>query len=189
MTQYLLMIAQQSTMPQFDGVYGVNLLSRILHILGAIILAGGLFYIRFIVSPVNAPPGTAPVDSYFGGRRAIWAKWVGTATLLLLVTGLWNYIQIIKQHERLASSYHMVAGLKMIAGLVVFLLAALLAGRTAVADALRARWRLWLNVCLTLAIVTVVMGSILRSYPRMRKVDSAGPPTLIAPANTPEANR
>ena len=185
MSHQLLALAQQSTMPQFDGMYWLNLLSRILHILGAIILVGGLFYLRFVITPVSAPPGTAPVDQYFGGRRADWAKWVGIATALLLITGLWNYVQIIKQHERLASSYHMMAGLKMIAAIAVFALAALLAGRTAAAEALREKWRTWLNVCLVLAIITVMMGSVLRSYPRTRKVDAIGAPTLIAPANMP----
>jgi putative copper export protein len=186
MAVHWLTLAQQKSMPLFDGVYFVNLSSRILHILGAIILVGGLFYIRFVLSPVNAPPGTAPVDSYYGGRRAIWAKWVGASTLLLLLTGLWNYVQIMKMHERLASTYHMIAGLKMIAELVVFLLAALLAGRTAAADALRAKWRMWLNICLFIAIVTVVLGSVLRSFPHHPKIDTIRP-TLIAPANTPEA--
>ena len=86
---------------------------------------GGIFYLRAVVSPVDAPPGTAPVDQLFGGRRAAWAKWVGIATLLLLATGLFNYLQIIRQNERMASSYHMIAGMKMLAGIALFFLAAL----------------------------------------------------------------
>jgi uncharacterized membrane protein len=185
MTGSLLLIAQQSTMPQMDGMFWLLLVSRICHVLGAIILVGGLFYIRSIISPVNAPAGTAPVDQLFGGPRAKWAKWVGIATALLIFTGFFNYIMMIKQHERLASSYHMVAGLKMIAGFAVFALAALLAGRTSIADALREKWRMWLTTCLILGIATVMLGSFLRTYPRTRKVDVAGAPQLIAPANTP----
>lgn len=183
MNSFLLLVAQQSTMPQFDGTFWLMLLSRILHILGAIILVGGIFYIRSIISPVDAPPGTAPVDQYFGGRRAAWAKWVGIATALLLFTGFYNYIMIIKQNERLASSYHMVAGMKMLLAAVVFLLAAFLAGRTAIADAMRQKWRTWLTVCLLLGIVTVAMGSFLRTYPRTKKGATSEPPKLMAPAN------
>jgi hypothetical protein len=185
MTIELLTLAQQTSMPKFDGIYWLMLASRILHIFGAIIIAGGLFYLRFVISPIDAPPGAAPVDQYFGGRRAVWARWVGVATLLLLVTGLANYMYIIKTHEKLASSYHMVAGMKMLAGIAVFLLAALLAGRTAVAEALRRNWRFWLNVCLALALITVVLGSFLRTYPRYLKVGVIKPPTLIAPLNAP----
>jgi uncharacterized membrane protein len=178
------LLAQQSTMPQTDGLFWALLLSRILHILGAIILVGGLFYIRNIISPVSAPPGTSPVDQFFGGPRGKWAKWVGIATALLLITGLFNYVMIIKQHERLASSYHMIAGMKMLVAMVVFLFAALLAGKTNAADRIRQNWRMWLSVCLLLSIVTVVFGSWLRTYPRTRKVESTtAAPKLEAPSN------
>jgi uncharacterized membrane protein len=177
------LLAQQ--MPRIDGMYWVMLASRVLHILGAIILVGGLFYLRTVVSPASAPPGAAPADQHFGGRRATWAKWIGIATLLLLVTGFWNYFRYIKTYE-LASSYHMMAGLKMLAGIALFFVAALVAGRSAAAETLRGKMRFWLNVCLLLGLITVVFGSVLRSYPHVEKIDDAGPPQLIAPTNTPE---
>jgi uncharacterized membrane protein len=183
MSHSLLLLAQQATMPKFDGLFWLQLVSRICHILGAIILVGGLFYIRFILSPVDTPPGTAPVDRLFGGRRAAWAKWVGIATALLLVTGLFNYIMIIKQYEKMAPSYHMIAGIKMLAAVIVFLLAALLAGRTSAADALRQKWKFWLSTCLAIGVLTAVLGSFLRTYPRTTKMENA-PPLLVAPSNS-----
>jgi uncharacterized membrane protein len=181
----VLVLAQQ-TMPEVTPMYWVMLLSRILHILAAIIMLGGIFYLRAIVTPsVTSVDATA--DQLFGGRRAAWAMWVGIATMLLLVTGLWNYMQMIKMHEKLASSYHMVAGLKMLAGIALFLLAALVAGRSPVAETMRPRMRFWLNVCLFLGVITVVLGSVLRTYPRTPKVDAQVPATLIAPANSASA--
>jgi type II secretory pathway component PulL len=85
----------------------------------------------------------------------------------------------------MAKSYHMVAGIKMLAGIAVFLLAALLAGRTSAAQTIRQKWKLWLNVCLLLGLATVLLGSVLRSYPHNLKVDSNAAPQLIAPANSP----
>jgi uncharacterized membrane protein len=181
----LFMIAQQ-TMPEITPMYGVMLLSRILHILGAIILVGGIFYIRAIITPSVSDPNVTP-DQQLGGRRAAWAMWVGIATMLLLVTGLWNYLQMIKMHEKLAASYHMIAGLKMLAAIALFLLAALVAGRSPVAEMMRQRMRFWLNVCLLIGIVTVALGSLLRTYPRTLKVDAPGPSTLVAPANNAPA--
>ncbi|HEX4415810.1 MAG TPA: hypothetical protein VH107_19420 [Lacipirellulaceae bacterium] len=183
MLHSLTLFAQQTATPNLTGFFWLQYLSRICHILGAIILVGGLFYIRTVLSPVDTPPGTAPVDRYFGGRRATWAKWVGIATALLLITGLFNYIMVIKQNERLAPSYHMIAGIKMLAAIIVFLLAALLAGRTSAADALRQKWKLWLSTTLGLAIITVALGSFLRTYPRTPK-DKTTAPQLIAPANS-----
>jgi uncharacterized membrane protein len=180
------LLAQQ-TLPRIDGMYWLMLASRVLHILGAIILVGGIFYVRNVVLSGNTPSGGAAADQQFGGRRAAWAMWVGVATLLLLVTGLWNYMQIIKTHERMASSYHMLAGMKMLAGLALFGLAAVLAGRSPAAETLRQRMRLWLNVCLVLGIASVVLGSVLRSYPHTLKIDANGPPVLIAPSNNAPA--
>lgn len=182
MTGQLLLLAQ-SSLPKLDGMYWLMLASRVLHILGAIVLVGGLFYLRTVVTPSVVPAAAA--DQQFGGRRAAWAKWVGIATLVLLATGLWNYVQIIKLHERFAPSYHIIAGLKMLAALALFFLASLLAGRSAAAEALRDKMRSWLGVALALGILTVVLGGVLRSYPHTPNIDAAGPPALSAPSNTP----
>jgi uncharacterized membrane protein len=182
MSDSLLLVAQQ-TVPRLDSVYWLMLASRILHILGAIILLGGLFYLRSIVTPAASPAGATPVEQQFGGRRAAWAMWTGIASLLLLVTGLWNYFQMIEMHERLSPTYHMIAGLKILAGLALFVLAAILAGRSAAAENLRRNFRFWLNLCLILGIVTVILGSVLRTFPRILKVDAARPPQLVAPAD------
>ena len=180
MLDQFLPLAEQ-TVPRLDSVYWVMLVSRILHIVGAIILVGGLFYLRAVVMRATAPTNAVDADRQFGGRRAAWAMWVGIATLLLLVTGLWNYLQIIRMHEKLSPSYHMLAGLKILAGLALFFLAALLAGRSAAAQTLRQKFRVWLTTCLILGIVTVVLGSVLRTYPRIQKVDAPPEPMLIAP--------
>ena len=133
MLHLLTLLAQQPHMPTTDSMYWIMLVSRILHILGAIILAGGLFYIRYVVSPTSAAAGTQSPDQFFGGRRATWAKWVGIATALLLFTGFWNYVQFGKTYD-LAKFYHMILGIKILAAIAVFLLAALLAGRTNAAE-------------------------------------------------------
>src|SRR5262249_5987270 len=137
------------------------------------------------VSPVDVPPGTGPVDQFFGGRRAAWAKMVGIATALLLIPGIWNYVQIIQQNERMASPYHALAGIKITVGFALFILAALLAGRTAAADAIRQNWRRWLNVCIALGLVTVILGSVLRTFPHVRKADAATTPQQVAPVEFP----
>jgi uncharacterized membrane protein len=185
----MLLLAQQPIPPgpTLDSVYWILLLSRILHILGAIVLVGGLFYIRAVLATAgttNSSTGDATAeqaDRFFGGRRAAWAMWVGIATFILLATGLWNYLQMIWRHERLEFPYHMLAGIKILTALTLFVLAPLLAGRTAAADTLRRNFRLWLNVAILLGIVTVALGSVLRTLPRTLKVDAQPPAQFIAP--------
>ena len=169
------------SLPHFDGIYWLNLASRVLHILSAIVLVGGLFYLRMIVAPrvATKSKGTA-ADAWFAGNRAAWAKWVGITTTLLLVTGLYNFITIVKTYQ-LNTSYHMLVGLKILLALVVFFFAAVLAGRSGLAERFRENMKLWLSVCLVTAILVVIIGSVMRSYPREPKPTTG--PALVAPSN------
>jgi hypothetical protein len=98
----------------------------------------------------------------------VWARWVGVASLLLLVSGLFNYISIIGDYRdagvKLAKSYHMLMGLKMLLGLLVMFIAAILAGKTAAADRFRANISRWLNIAWTAVIAIVVIGALLRAH-------------------------
>jgi hypothetical protein len=157
------------------------LVTRVLHILGAIVLVGGVFYLRMVVvSRVRAEDSTADTDLWFSGRRGTWAMWVGIATLVLLVTGLINFLVIVRTNEPLGANYHAVFGIKVLLALVVFFLAAMLAGKSAAGERFRKNFRQWMGVCLILGIAVVALGSVLRSIPHMPKV---GEPDLIAPAN------
>jgi uncharacterized membrane protein len=179
----------QQSVPRMDAMYWLMLASRILHIFGAIILLGGLFYLRAVITSVplrvrEGPGERSPADYQFGGRRAVWAMWTGVASLFLLVTGLWNFFQFIKTYD-LSPSYHMLVGLKILTGLALFVVAAILAGRSAAAERLRQNMRLWLNLCLVLGVITVVFGSVLRTFPHRLKVDAPDGPQLIAPSDEP----
>lgn len=183
MFHFMMLLADQAAIPHIDGMYVFMLLARISHIVGAIILVGGQFYIRFVLTPPNVQAGDTSADRIFGGHRTAWARCTGGATALILIAGIINYMLIIKQHERFDASYHMLMGFKILAATGAFLLAALLAGRTAVADRIRQKWRMWLIVCLLLGFIAVALGSVLRTYPHIRRADAGGPPQLVAPAN------
>jgi uncharacterized membrane protein len=178
----VLLLAQK--LPSIDSMYWLLLASRIFHILSAIVLVGGLFYLRSVITPAasNLPAREGSIeaaDQFFGGRRAAWAMWVGIASLLLLVTGLWNFIYMVKQNQ-LHWSYHMLGALKILLGLALMALAAMLAGRSAAAERIRSKFRVWLNIALVLGIVLVIVGSVMRTFPRTIKVDAPGPSEVIA---------
>jgi len=165
--------------PAFDGQWWLLLASRLLHILSAIVLLGGIFYLRAIVAPGRAAAG-GDAEAWYAGRRPAWVKWVGITTLLLVATGLFNFITNVKTYE-IATSYHMLVGLKILAALVVFFLAAVLAGRSRLAERFRMHMRFWLSACLVAGIITVLIGSVMRTYPRELKPIVG--PTLVAPGN------
>jgi hypothetical protein len=166
-------------MPRFDGWYFVLLTSRVLHILSSIILLGGIFYLLAVVAP-RVVGGRADADTWFNGNRAAWAKWVGITTAVLLATGLFNFVTIIRANE-IAKSYHMLGGMKILVGLVIFFFAAILAGKTALADHFREKMKFWLTVTMIVGLVIVIIGSVMRTYPREPKPTTG--PALVSPNN------
>lgn len=149
-----------SIVAALDATALFGIVSRILHILSAIILVGGLFYIRTILSP-------AGVDACFAGRRQVWAKWVGMATLFLLVSGLYNFVLIKNAAEvdggELPSTYHMLFGIKFLLGLLVMFVSAVLAGKTEMAERFRGNMRKWLNIAWMAAMAIIVIAAFMRT--------------------------
>jgi putative copper export protein len=143
----------------------IFLILRVLHILGAAIIVGGLIYLRVVVSP---QPATGTSDALFGNRRAKWAMTVGIASLFLLVSGLVNYISWNRTYE-LPGGYHALFGVKFLLGIAVMFFAAILAGRTALADRMRHSATTWLNVAIALSLAILIVGAVMRSYPRVPK--------------------
>ncbi len=147
--------------PAIDGNFVLTVVLRVMHILGAIILVGGLFYQRSILLPGG-------VDACFANRRQVWAKWVGIATLFLLASGLYNFITILRvakfEGTPLPPTYHALFGVKFLLGLLVMFLAAILAGKTEAAEKFRQKMGTWLNVAWTASLAIIVIAAIMRNY-------------------------
>lgn len=157
----LLAQAAEAAEPQVDATQVIRILSRVFHIMFAIIIGGGLFYLRAVLAPAGA-------DACFAGRRAVWARWVGAATAFLIATGLYNYITYIRDAKAtgapLPQTYHMLFGAKFLLALFVFFVAAILAGRTAAAEKFRGNMAMWLNLAWTAVMAIIVIGALMRTY-------------------------
>jgi len=139
----------------------MQVVSRVLHIVSAIILVGGLFYIRAVLAP-------AGVDACFAGRRAVWARWVGIATLLLLVSGFYNFMVIHAAAKadgaELPPTYQMLFGVKFLLALLVMFISALLSGKTELAERFRTNMSRWLNLGWLAALAIIVIAALLRTF-------------------------
>jgi uncharacterized membrane protein len=152
--------APATGLPPIDAQYVAGLLSRVAHIASAIILGGGLFYLRTVLAPAGA-------DACYADRRAVWAKWVHLAIVLLLASGIYNFLAINSAAKaaggKLPAVYHALFGIKFLLGLLVMFVASILAGRTAAADRFRQKIRLWLHVGWGAVLAIVVVAAIMRS--------------------------
>jgi putative copper export protein len=147
----------------FTGPYFVALLSRVFHTTCAATLFGGIMYLRFVLAPA------APVDdreaALFNGRRKTWSKVVAVCTLLLLVTGFYNFLfVIIPGYKNLPKLYHPLFGVKFLLSLGVMAIMAFIAGKTSLAERMRGKLIGWLNLALVLGLAIFALGAMLRSF-------------------------
>jgi len=155
-----------------DPLWPLLLVLRYMHILGAVTMLGATIFMRFALVPAI---GTLPSESQtllHDGLRKNWSRFVMLATLLLLVSGIANMGLAARQEfSGLATNatYNMLAGVKLLLALPIFFIAALLSGRTGLAQRIQQKRVYWLNVCLLLGIVMILMGGYMRFVQRQLK--------------------
>jgi uncharacterized membrane protein len=153
-------------LPVFDLAYAIQVLSRVLHLLSAMIMVGGLFYMRTVLAP-SATTGATIGEACFADRRSVWARWVGMTTFFLLASGIYNLLTIIGQSKatgvKLPATYHMLLGIKFLLALLVMFVMSILAGKTTIADKFRGQMQKWLNLAWLAAIAIVVLAGVMRT--------------------------
>ena len=140
----------------------VNSASRWLHVSTAIVLVGGIVFIRFVLNP-NAeqlPPNEH--DRLRELVTASWRKFVRAGILLFLLTGFYNYIAVAAPKHHGDGLYHALMGIKIILAFGVFFLAEALVGRSAAFARLREQRKMWLMALIVVAFVIVAISSVLR---------------------------
>lgn len=165
----------------FDGGYFLGLLSRVVHTTCAATLFGGLIYLRFVLSPAATEGDTEA--ALFSGRRKAWAMCVAACTVLLLLSGFYNFLfVVVPGYKNLPALYHPLFGVKFLLAIGLMAIMAFLAGKTSLAEKLRASLKFWLNVALVLALSIFVLGAMIRSFRDLPDARKALPVIEEAPA-------
>lgn len=156
-------LAHETGAPHEHTVPVLALISRWTHILSAIFMLGGTFFLRFVLIPV----ASVVLDETTHGhlRQAIrnrWKRFVHVFILLFLASGLYNYLAVTRfQHED-QPLYHALFGIKFLLALVIFALASMLVGRSGAAQKLQANGPLWLGIVLVLAVAVSMIGGYMK---------------------------
>lgn len=104
-------------------------------------------------------------------------KFVMIAAALLLISGIAN-LGLAARYEFAApvgKLYNMIAGVKLILALPIFLFASFLTGRSETAKKFQANRVMWLNANLALAVLMVLIGGFLRFVGRDLKSEKKEP--------------
>jgi len=139
-------------------------LTRILHILSAIVVVGGSVFIRFVLFP--AASRSLADDAHSQLRVAvvgIWKKFVHAGIALFVLTGGINYYRVVAEGTHKGDAvYHAVLGTKIILALVVFFIASALVGRAAAFEGIRRKAPFWMLVNLILAALIIAASGFLK---------------------------
>ena len=159
----------------------IAFLSRFVHILTAITLAGGLIYISRVQLPSLEESGGDGREELNETLRRRWARLVMFCIVWLILSGVYNYITTISAAKagqiELARFYHPVVGVKIILAFGVFFLASILSGRTPAARRFQEKIRQWMGVTVFAVIAIIALASALKIGGKLPPGESSAPQT------------
>ncbi len=144
-----------------DNMLAVDVLSRVLHVGTAIVLVGGTVFMRCVLMQAAAGLPEAEHNALRQRLLGRWKRVVHAGIGLLLLSGLYNYMQAIPKH-RGDGLYHGLLGTKMLLALAVFFLAAALVGRSEAFERMRQNRAKWMGVVIVLASLIVVISGFVK---------------------------
>ena len=144
-----------------DNLFPLDVLSRILHVTVAIVLVGGTVFMRFILMPAAKELPEAEHDQLRQRLLARWKRVVHSGITILLVSGVFNYIQQRPNHAG-DTPYHALMGTKMLLALVVFFIASALVGRSAAFEKMRQNRAKWLGLIVLLSALIVGISGFVK---------------------------
>lgn len=144
--------------------FPVHVLSRVLHVLAAILLLGGTLFVALVLKPSAQGLSEDEHASFKERLMKKWRAWVGAAIGVLIFSGFYNYLVVALPKVKAADDgkYHMFMGIKILLAFVVFFFASVLPGRAPAFEKMRQNSGLWTKVTILLAIVVVAIASFLR---------------------------
>ena len=147
-----------------------------MHILAAMTVVGGTFFVRLALVPAAQELPSTEHEKLRHTIRAKWAKWVHLSIAFLLISGVYNLLFVILPHKaELPGYYHPVFGIKFLLALGIFFIGSMLMGRSAASERMRKNQTFWLTINSVLVVVLVCLSGVL-------KVSHSKPPT---PVTTP----
>lgn len=142
-------------------MFAVDVASRLIHVLTAIVLLGGSTFMLLVVLPTLQSSDDATRTKIASGLRGIWKRYVHAGIALFLISGFYNYFKAMPQHKG-DGLYHALIGTKIILALGVFFIASALVGRSAAFEGMRTNSSKWLKILCLLGIVIVAMSSFVK---------------------------
>ncbi len=145
--------------------FALPLIMRWIHIGSAITVVGGTVFTLFVLLPAAKE---ILHEEHLKLRAAVLKRWkwfVHIGIALFLISGLYNYLVVMRPLHKGDGLYHGLMGAKFLLALGVFGLAEMLVGRSKAAEKLRHNASKFLTINLALAVIIVMLSGFLRTIP------------------------
>ena len=165
-----------------DDINWLMLVSRWIHLAAAFTAIGGVAYARIALLP--SATEVLDDDVHAKLREAVrrrWSRVVHVCIGLLLLTGGVNFYLLVLRSNVEPMPYHAIFGIKFLAAMAIFFLAAALAGKAPGFAKIREKSGQWMVVILLLGGLIVLLSGILN------QVRTSGAKVTAAPENTAPA--
>jgi len=143
------------------NLFGLDVLSRVVHIATAITLVGGSIFMAIAMIPSLEMIPNEQRAAFVSAVRDRWKRYVHGGIGLFLLSGFYNYFRAIPKHQG-DGLYHALLGTKMLLAFVVFFLASVMVGRSAKFESWRQNPSKVLRVMIILAVLIVAMSGFLK---------------------------
>lgn len=143
------------------NLFGLDVLSRVVHIATAITLVGGSIFMAIAMIPSLEVIPNEQRAAFVSAVRDRWKRYVHGGIGLFLLSGFYNYFRAIPKHQG-DGLYHALLGTKMLLAFVIFFLASVMVGRSAKFESWRQNPSKVLRVMIILAVLIVAMSGFLK---------------------------
>ena len=146
---------------EFDWI---AIASRWIHVGTAVVLVGGLVFLRFVLGPAAAQ---LPEESHAKLKELVLAKWkkfIHGGIALFVLSGFYNYLVVGAPLHRGSDKglYHGLMGAKILLALAVFFLSSALIGRSKAFAGMRTNPKLWQGVIIVLAALIIGISGFVK---------------------------
>ncbi|MCA8999017.1 MAG: hypothetical protein KDA80_18600 [Planctomycetaceae bacterium] len=141
----------------------VVVLSRVLHLMGAMMLFGGGLYVRNVLTPASKTLSDDIRPEVLEANAKRWRIYVAVSIAILIFTGFYNYLAIMRPLHPGDKVYHMWMGIKILLAFVVFFFASALAGRSKALQGIRRNAGMWMTFTTIVGTIVIVIASVLKT--------------------------
>lgn len=147
----------------------LNVIVRVMHVVGAIIAVGGAIFAIFAVLPAAQVIPEESKKHFHEAIRRRFAMLVMISITLLMLSGFYNYLVNELPAHKGQSAYNAMMGVKILLAFAVFFLASAMTGKSPAFEGMRKKRKRWMTVNVLLAFVIIAIGAVLRAMPDVVK--------------------